>query len=142
MHFLVEAVQGKMEVYLDGGVRKGTDVLKALALGARAVFVGRPVIWGLASQGVFIFLILAVVMATLSHPDSTIARWNSSFSSSNTSLTPSSPYTKSITQHCAITTASMRKMNTPCMLVPKSLADQQTQLWLRVQEPSVHLFLS
>ena len=38
-----------MEVYLDGGVRKGTDVLKALALGARAVFVGRPVIWGLSA---------------------------------------------------------------------------------------------
>ena len=37
-----------MEVYMDGGVRLGTDVLKALALGARSVFVGRPVIWGLA----------------------------------------------------------------------------------------------
>lgn len=37
-----------VEVYLDGGVRKGTDVLKALALGARAVFIGRPVLWGLA----------------------------------------------------------------------------------------------
>ena len=37
-----------MEVYMDGGVRLGTDVLKALALGARAVFVGRPVLWGLA----------------------------------------------------------------------------------------------
>ena len=39
-----------MEVYVDGGIRKGTDVLKALALGARAVFVGRPVIWGLACK--------------------------------------------------------------------------------------------
>lgn len=47
---IVEAVEGKVEVFLDGGVRKGTDVLKALALGAQAVFVGRPVIWGLASQ--------------------------------------------------------------------------------------------
>lgn len=47
---VVEAVEGKVEVFLDGGVRKGTDVLKALALGAKAVFVGRPVIWGLASQ--------------------------------------------------------------------------------------------
>lgn len=45
---IVKAVQGSgVEVYLDGGVRLGTDVLKALALGARAVFVGRPVIWGL-----------------------------------------------------------------------------------------------
>ena len=46
---MVEAVRGSnIEVYLDGGIRKGTDVLKALALGARAVFIGRPVIWGLA----------------------------------------------------------------------------------------------
>ncbi|KAJ7315657.1 Hydroxyacid oxidase 1 [Desmophyllum pertusum] len=46
---IVEAVRGTgVEVYLDSGVRLGTDVLKALALGARAVFVGRPVIWGLA----------------------------------------------------------------------------------------------
>ena len=43
-------MEGKVEVFLDGGVRKGTDVLKALALGAKAVFVGRPIIWGLASQ--------------------------------------------------------------------------------------------
>uniref|UniRef100_A0A2K6KTQ2 (S)-2-hydroxy-acid oxidase n=1 Tax=Rhinopithecus bieti TaxID=61621 RepID=A0A2K6KTQ2_RHIBE len=48
---IVEAVEGKVEVFLDGGVRKGTDVLKALALGAKAVFVGRPIIWGLAFQG-------------------------------------------------------------------------------------------
>ena len=41
----------KFEVYLDGGVRKGTDVLKALALGAKMVFVGRPAIWGLAYNG-------------------------------------------------------------------------------------------
>ena len=46
----MEAVEGKVEVFLDGGVRKGTDVLKALALGAKAVFVGRPIIWGLAAQ--------------------------------------------------------------------------------------------
>ena len=46
---IVEAVRGTgVEVYLDSGVRLGTDVLKALALGARAVFVGRPIIWGLA----------------------------------------------------------------------------------------------
>lgn len=48
---VVEAVGGRAEVYLDGGVRRGTDVLKALALGARAVFVGRPVLWGLAVDG-------------------------------------------------------------------------------------------
>ncbi|XP_078363371.1 2-Hydroxyacid oxidase 1-like isoform X2 [Oculina patagonica] len=49
---IVEAVRGTgVEVYMDGGVRLGTDVLKALALGARAVFVGRPVIWGLAYKG-------------------------------------------------------------------------------------------
>ncbi len=48
---VVAAVAGRCEVYLDGGVRRGTDVLKALALGARAVFVGRPVLWGLAYDG-------------------------------------------------------------------------------------------
>jgi 4-hydroxymandelate oxidase len=48
---VLEAVAGRCEVYLDGGVRRGTDVLKALALGARAVFVGRPVLWGLAVDG-------------------------------------------------------------------------------------------
>ena len=52
-------MHGKMEVYLDGGVRKGTDVLKALALGARAVFVGRPVLWGLACK--VCALLLAVI---------------------------------------------------------------------------------
>ena len=38
-------------MYLDGGVTEGTDVLKAIALGARAVFCGRPVLWGLAYDG-------------------------------------------------------------------------------------------
>ena len=42
------AVRGRVEVYMDGGVRQGTDVLKVLAMGARAVFIGRPVLWGLA----------------------------------------------------------------------------------------------
>ena len=41
-------VCGRVEVYMDGGVRRGTDVFKALAVGARAVFIGRPAIWGLA----------------------------------------------------------------------------------------------
>ena len=40
-----------VEVYLDGGILRGTDVFKALALGARAVFLGRPVLWGLAHSG-------------------------------------------------------------------------------------------
>jgi 4-hydroxymandelate oxidase len=48
---IVDAVQGACEVYLDGGIRRGTDVLKALALGARAVLIGRPAIWGLAISG-------------------------------------------------------------------------------------------
>ncbi|KAL4623948.1 hydroxyacid oxidase 1 [Arapaima gigas] len=48
---IVEAVGGRAEVFLDGGVRRGTDILKALALGAKAVFVGRPILWGLACEG-------------------------------------------------------------------------------------------
>ena len=48
---VVEAVDGRCEVYLDGGIRRGTDVLKALALGARAVLIGRPLFWGLAVDG-------------------------------------------------------------------------------------------
>ena len=48
---VIEAVDGRIEVLVDGGVRRGTDVVKALALGARAVMVGRPVLWGLASAG-------------------------------------------------------------------------------------------
>jgi 4-hydroxymandelate oxidase len=48
---VAEAVEGRAEIYLDGGIRRGTDVLKALALGARAAFVGRPVLWGLAVDG-------------------------------------------------------------------------------------------
>jgi 4-hydroxymandelate oxidase len=48
---IVRAVAGRAEVLLDGGVRRGTDVLKALALGARAVLVGRPILWGLAVGG-------------------------------------------------------------------------------------------
>ncbi len=48
---IVDAVDGHVEVYLDGGVRKGTDVLKALALGAKAVSIGRAMIWGLAAGG-------------------------------------------------------------------------------------------
>lgn len=48
---VVEAVDGRLEVLVDGGVRRGTDVAIALALGARAVLVGRPLIWALAVGG-------------------------------------------------------------------------------------------
>ena len=48
---VVDAVNGRGEVYVDGGVRTGVDVVKALALGARAVMVGRPVLWGLCVDG-------------------------------------------------------------------------------------------
>ncbi|WP_019585485.1 alpha-hydroxy acid oxidase [Deinococcus apachensis] len=48
---VVEAVAGHVEVYLDGGVTRGTDVLKAVALGAKAVFLGRATLWGLAAGG-------------------------------------------------------------------------------------------
>lgn len=48
---ITEAVAGRLEVYLDGGVRRGTDILMALALGARAVFFGRPYLYGLAVGG-------------------------------------------------------------------------------------------
>jgi 4-hydroxymandelate oxidase len=48
---VVDAVGDQLDVLVDGGIRRGTDVLKALALGARAVLVGRPVAWGLAVGG-------------------------------------------------------------------------------------------
>jgi len=48
---VVEQVAGKAEVYMDGGIRRGTDIVKALALGARAVLMGRPLFWGLAVDG-------------------------------------------------------------------------------------------
>ncbi len=48
---VVDAVGGQIPVFVDGGFRRGTDVLKALAIGARAVGIGRPYIWGLASFG-------------------------------------------------------------------------------------------
>ncbi|XP_058797239.1 2-Hydroxyacid oxidase 1-like isoform X2 [Phymastichus coffea] len=49
---IVKAVGDRAEVYMDGGIRQGTDVFKALALGAKMVFMGRPLIWGLACGGV------------------------------------------------------------------------------------------
>lgn len=48
---VVEAVDGRAEVYVDGGIRSGVDVLRALCLGARAVMTGRPVLWALAVDG-------------------------------------------------------------------------------------------
>jgi len=48
---ITEALAGRIETYVDGGVRRGTDVIKALAFGARAVLLGRPVLWGLAVDG-------------------------------------------------------------------------------------------
>lgn len=48
---IVEAVGDRLEIYLDGGVRRGADILKAVALGARAVCIGRPYLWGLAADG-------------------------------------------------------------------------------------------
>ncbi len=48
---IAEQIGQRVEVYVDGGIRRGTDILKALALGARAVLIGRPLFWGLAAGG-------------------------------------------------------------------------------------------
>ncbi|PHU24459.1 Peroxisomal (S)-2-hydroxy-acid oxidase GLO3 [Capsicum chinense] len=48
---VVLAVQGKVPVFFDGGVRRGTDIFKALALGTKAVLIGRSVVYGLAAKG-------------------------------------------------------------------------------------------
>jgi isopentenyl diphosphate isomerase/L-lactate dehydrogenase-like FMN-dependent dehydrogenase len=48
---VAEAVNGDVEIVLDGGIRRGSDVAKALALGARAVMIGRAYLWGLAANG-------------------------------------------------------------------------------------------
>ncbi|MCO5562992.1 hypothetical protein L7F22_016628 [Adiantum nelumboides] len=47
---VVKAVEGRIPVFLDGGVRRGTDIFKALALGAQAVLIGRPILYGLATD--------------------------------------------------------------------------------------------
>ena len=49
--YVVEAAGDRCEIYVDGGIRRGSDVLKAIALGARAVLVGRPILWGLSVDG-------------------------------------------------------------------------------------------
>ncbi|KAJ0399638.1 hypothetical protein ATCC90586_007011 [Pythium insidiosum] len=65
---VVAAVKGRAEVYLDGGIRRGTDVFKALALGARAVFLGRPVLWGLTHSGEEgVFNVLKILNEELKH---------------------------------------------------------------------------
>ena len=48
---ITKAIKGRLNILLDGGIRRGTDVVKALAYGADAVFVGRPILWGLGSSG-------------------------------------------------------------------------------------------
>ena len=48
---IADAVDARAEVFLDGGIRRGSDIVKALALGARAVLLGRPALWGLAGRG-------------------------------------------------------------------------------------------
>ena len=48
---IVEAVSGRAPILIDGGFRRGSDILKAIALGAKAVVVTRPVLWGLAAYG-------------------------------------------------------------------------------------------
>ncbi|KAI9198294.1 hypothetical protein LWI28_013168 [Acer negundo] len=48
---VVKAAQGRVPVFLDGGVRRGTDVFKALALGASGIFIGRPIVYSLAAEG-------------------------------------------------------------------------------------------
>jgi 4-hydroxymandelate oxidase len=65
---IADAIAGKAELYVDGGIRRGTDIVKALALGARAVLVARPVIWGLALDGA------EGVRAVLDHLNGELAR--------------------------------------------------------------------
>src|SRR5205807_1540758 len=48
---IVDAAGDRCEIYVDGGIRRGSDVLKAIALGARAVLIGRPILWGLTVAG-------------------------------------------------------------------------------------------
>jgi len=48
---VVDAVGGQIDVVMDGGVRRGSDVVKAVALGAKAVMIGRAYLWGLAANG-------------------------------------------------------------------------------------------
>ena len=63
---IVEAVGEQMEIMLDGGIRRGVDALKALALGAKAVLIGRPILWGLGMDGqIGVDLVLALLRKEL-----------------------------------------------------------------------------
>ena len=65
---VVDAVGASCEVYVDGGIRRGTDVVKALALGSRAVLLGRPVLWGLAHAGdAGVARVLSLLFAEIEH---------------------------------------------------------------------------
>jgi isopentenyl diphosphate isomerase/L-lactate dehydrogenase-like FMN-dependent dehydrogenase len=48
---IVEAAEGKIPILIDGGFRRGTDIFKALAMGAKAICIGRPYVWGLGAFG-------------------------------------------------------------------------------------------
>jgi isopentenyl diphosphate isomerase/L-lactate dehydrogenase-like FMN-dependent dehydrogenase len=65
---VADAVGRNAEIYVDGGIRRGTDILKALALGARAVLVGRPPLWGLSVNGA------AGVQAVMEHLQDELVR--------------------------------------------------------------------
>ena len=76
---IVEAVDGRLEILMDGGIRRGTDVLKALALGAQAVLIGRPVLWGLGAGGTagvlrMVELIQGELVSAMGHCGVTSAR--------------------------------------------------------------------
>jgi 4-hydroxymandelate oxidase len=65
---IADAVQGRVELLVDGGIRRGTDVLRAVSLGARAVLIGRPILWGLAVAGEEgAFGVLEAMRAELDH---------------------------------------------------------------------------
>jgi len=68
LRLIAEAVDGRVPVLLDGGVRRGTDIAKALALGADAVAIGRPALWGLAAEGERgVVRVLEILRAELAH---------------------------------------------------------------------------
>ena len=62
---IATAVDRRVPIVIDGGIRRGTDVLKALALGANAVAIGRPVLWGLAAGGAGVSQVLEILRAEL-----------------------------------------------------------------------------